>query len=295
MQRFSFPAFRSLLIVLALSSGVILSAVARSPVRLSSAVTVETCSWDRPGVNPFMGDVVAAVDRYEDIPPDVRARLKARMVARTYEDVVTIRRDSIQGKARYGTNIRDMHFGTHQVCRTVTRSAWGAEMQERGLVYCEGGDCILVPTVCRNVSRITRAQVAPPHAVADVPALDLVPLTPAGPSLAGPVPELPTGPLILDAPASASQTGTAGGSFAAGSIGGAQGFSATNGELSGAGSGASPGIHPSSALSDVQLSAPLAPIPEPEIWGLFLIGLCALGAVTRARARALSLTAGIAR
>ena len=39
-------------------------------------------------------------------------------------------------------------------------------MQERGLVYCDSGNCILVPTVCRNVSRITRAEVSPEHAEA---------------------------------------------------------------------------------------------------------------------------------
>ncbi|MEO6361769.1 MAG: hypothetical protein ABIO71_00925 [Caldimonas sp.] len=53
-----------------------------------------------------MVDVVAAVDRYQDIPVAVRERLKARMVKRTYDDVVTIRRDSIEGKAHYGGTIR---------------------------------------------------------------------------------------------------------------------------------------------------------------------------------------------
>ena len=81
------------------------------------------------------------------------------MARRAYDDVVTIRRDSISGKHRYGTTIRDMHFGARQVCRTVDRSGWAPQMQERGLVYCESGDCILVPTVCRNVSRIRRAEV----------------------------------------------------------------------------------------------------------------------------------------
>ncbi len=45
----------------------------------ASTATLPQCSWDRPGVNPFMGDVVAAVDRYQDIPAPVRAKLKARM------------------------------------------------------------------------------------------------------------------------------------------------------------------------------------------------------------------------
>jgi len=115
-----------------------------------------TCAWDRPGHNAFMGDVVAAVDRYIDIPTPVRVRLKERMRIRDYDDLVTIRRDEISGRLDYLPAIRDMHFGLDKVCRQVTRTRWTDKMQERGLVYCEEGHCILVPTVCRNVSRIAR-------------------------------------------------------------------------------------------------------------------------------------------
>ena len=115
------------------------------------------CTWAQPGHNPFMGDVVAAVDRYQDIPAPVRARLKARMASRAYDEVVRIRRDSILGQRTYRAQITDMHFGTGQVCNTVDRSGWSAQAEERGLVYCEAGHCILVPTVCRNVSRIQAA------------------------------------------------------------------------------------------------------------------------------------------
>jgi len=124
----------------------------------ASGAALPQCSWDRPGVNPFMGDVVAAVDRYRDIPAPVRERLKARMQKRSYDEMVSITRDAIVGKARYDAQIRDMHFGQGSVCGTVTRARWTDKMQERGLVYCEDGHCILVPTVCRNVSRITRQQ-----------------------------------------------------------------------------------------------------------------------------------------
>lgn len=122
----------------------------------AAPAALPTCSWNRPGHNPFMGDVVAAVDRYPDIPAPVRARLKERMANRSYDEIVSIRRDAIVGKARYSPEIRDMHFGTGQVCGTVNRVQWQSDAQERGLVYCEAGHCILVPTVCRNVSRITR-------------------------------------------------------------------------------------------------------------------------------------------
>ncbi len=130
-------------------------AVAAAPL-VPRMERVDHCSWDRPGHNPFMGDVVAAIDRYTEIPTPVRMRLKQRMQARQYDDLVDIRRDEIRGRARYEPAIRDMHFGIDRVCRQVSRAGWTAQMHERGLVYCEAGHCILVPTVCRNVSRIER-------------------------------------------------------------------------------------------------------------------------------------------
>ena len=131
-------------------------------------VSMPACSWDRPGHNPFVGDVVAAVDRYTDIPAATRARLKKRMSARDYDEIVSIRRDAIVGKARYNDQIYGMHFGTGQTCGTVSRARWSADAQERGLVYCEDGHCILVPTVCRNVSRIHREAAAVGPAAAGI-------------------------------------------------------------------------------------------------------------------------------
>ncbi len=121
----------------------------------ASSATLPVCSWDTPGRNVFSGDVPSAVDRYTDIPAPVRATLKRRMAAYQYDDVAAIRRDSIEGRHHY-TDLRDMHFGAAQVCRDVTREKWSADAEERGLVYCERGHCLIVPTVCRNVSRVTR-------------------------------------------------------------------------------------------------------------------------------------------
>ncbi len=121
------------------------------------------CAWDRPGANPFMGDVVAAVDRYQDIPADVRATLKKRIAARKYDELATIKRDSIAGAYQYA-DLRDMHFGKGTVCQTVTRDKWTDKTQERGLVYCEDSHCLIVPTICRNVSRVTRVPMKQAHA-----------------------------------------------------------------------------------------------------------------------------------
>lgn len=124
---------------------------------------VEDCSWDRPGADPFMGDVVAAVDRYTDIAPAVREQLQQRMRARQYDEIVVISRDTIRGKQYYDARITEMHFGQGRVCRNVTRAGWSDKMKERGLVYCVQGECILVPTICRNVSRISPAGTGAPR------------------------------------------------------------------------------------------------------------------------------------
>ena len=121
-----------------------------------AALALPTCSWDSPGTNPYRGELAAAIDRYTDIPAATRAALKVRIDQRRYDDIAVIGRDHITGGWRYGPEIRDMHFGNGRLCRKVTRQRWPAQAEERGLVYCEGAHCVIVPTVCRNVSRVTR-------------------------------------------------------------------------------------------------------------------------------------------
>ncbi|MBI3155865.1 MAG: MHFG family PEP-CTERM protein [Burkholderiales bacterium] len=124
---------------------------------LLATTAAPSCSWDSPGRDAFRGDVVAAVDYYRDIPPDTRARLKARMARHAYDEVADIRRDRIEGRHEY-VDLRDMHFGRGGVCRQVSRQRWTEHALERGLVYCEDGHCLIVPTVCGNLSRVTRVE-----------------------------------------------------------------------------------------------------------------------------------------
>jgi hypothetical protein len=278
---------RSALIVAVLASAGSAFSKPVEAARPLQTVTLDSCSWNRPGVNPFMGDVVAAVDRYTDIPADVRARLKTRMAKREYDDLVSIRRDSIDGRAgqQYGSSIRDMHFGTHQICRSVTRSAWTAGMKERGLVYCEGGQCILVPTVCRHVSRISRKAVdadraeapeepVPPSAVAAEPVADPSPTPLAqdeSPSFA--TPQSWDHPIV-----------SGGGSGPIGP-GEAWGGGPPSGGFPGAGPGAVTSSTPPGGVDGVP-GGVAPPVPEPQTWALMLGGLMALALARRRRVKA---------
>jgi hypothetical protein len=125
------------------------------PTSANAATVKDVCSWDKPGANPFTGSVPAAVDRYTDIPMAVRARLKERMEKRQYDEIAVIERDSIIGQGVRYEDLRQMHFGNGQLCKTVSRAKWSDQARERGLIYCESGYCLIVPTVCRNVSRVT--------------------------------------------------------------------------------------------------------------------------------------------
>ena len=279
------------LVIAALCVGAVLPASATAKgvtAPSSSPPTLEACSWDRPGHDPFMGDVVAAVDRYQDIPADVRKRLQARMVKRDYDDVVSIRRDSIAGrtpKVRYGTSIRDMHFGAHKLCHSVSRAAWGKDTQERGLVYCESGQCILVPTVCRNVSRIARAEVANERAEDEsgapvlpaVATLDaesaLIPLD----ALAAPI--APADSVVGAVGPGSGFGGYGGGGAAVGSFASTAGVESAIGGGGGSGSGKGSFGHVSSALPSPEIA--IAPVPEPETWGLMVAGLAVLAAARR--------------
>lgn len=284
---------------LALGSLPALAAPAKARAAAGGQVLAE-CSWDRPGHNKFSGDVPTAIDRYTDIPADVRSRLQKRMTARDYDDMVSIKRDRIAGKHDYDAEIRDMYFGAGSICRTVTRSGWNAQMHERGMVYCDSGHCILVPTVCRNVSRITRREA---------------PAVAAAPSSEGELPFDPPGAGLVAAPANpdAAPAGAAGGApsgetFASqsgsrvaaspwfagpgftgpGPSGGAswplQGDGAETG-----GDRQSPMIGrpyaPPLPPRDTAFPGPTAPVPEPQTWAMFAAGLALLGGFTRLRRR----------
>ncbi|WP_317201139.1 MHFG family PEP-CTERM protein [Janthinobacterium sp.] len=281
-NRSSFPLFRRLLWIFC-ALGMLLGAVALTPLTAQAKGAarpdvLDNCDWNRPGVNPFMGDVVGAVDRYSDIPQSVRERLKQRMRERNYDEFVTISRDAISGKDNYDARISDMHFGPGRVCRQVSRAGWSEQMRERGMVYCEQGHCILVPTVCRNVSRITRLPKGPagapgvpganagmPDSVAQAPHAPLEELH-AG-SLNGAEPPGVVPGEALNLPGLVNSAG-----FSIGPVGGGSSLFSGN-----------PGDVARKTVTTPSVQLPLSPVPEPATWGMLLAGLAMLALLARRR------------
>jgi hypothetical protein len=124
---------------------------------IAATAMLSSCSWNHPGRNPYRGSISEAVSRYVDIPVDVRRQLVARMQAGQPDDRVTITRDAILGKFDYDPALVSMHFGQRTVCDYVTRDQWTASAREPAAVYCVGNECLIVPQICGNVSRVRRA------------------------------------------------------------------------------------------------------------------------------------------
>ncbi len=127
-------------------------------------VVASVCAWSEPGAARYTGDQAEAVEAYTDIPPESRARLRIKVQAHAYDDHVVITRDDIESKRyAYRPELTGMHFGSKGlVCASVNRSKWRDGAFERALVYCDGPYCVAIPSVCGNVSRVTRLSESEP-------------------------------------------------------------------------------------------------------------------------------------
>lgn len=98
-----------------------------------------------------------ALDHYDDISKDDKQIILDKLGKRVYDDLVEIKRDSIDGSSSYDPELHQMHFKEVTICQNVDRSKWSAKASQRAYVYCANDNaCIIVPVICGNVSRITR-------------------------------------------------------------------------------------------------------------------------------------------
>jgi len=131
-----------------------MSLIAAMTIAIATKVT-PVCVWDDRGRDKFYGDLVEAVDTYKDIPKNIRVALQAKIALRDYDEFAHITGQGITGKDyRYGP-LTQMHFGSG-ICGQVVINWPATDEGERGLVYCVEGHCLIIPTVCRNMSRIER-------------------------------------------------------------------------------------------------------------------------------------------
>ncbi|MBP1203077.1 hypothetical protein JOD97_001091 [Duganella sp. 1411] len=253
-------------------------------ITLAAAATVQpSCSWDRPGANPYTGNTDAAIDRYTDIPERTRVKLKHRLAYGNPDEMVSITRDAITGKYNYDPEIRDMHFGAASVCHTVTRSKWSPKREEPGAVYCVDQHCILVPKICGNVSRIARPRPAvaavPPPAVApapnwndhvgdsdlglvDAPMIEDVPNLRTAGFLPAPMPAAPVEERVVEQPFAGRPVPANQPVFPGGSV--------------------RPILPPPNPPGNPHVT----PVPEPETYAMLLSGLGLLGFAARRKRRA---------
>jgi PEP-CTERM motif len=238
----------------------------------AATAMLSNCSWNSPGRNPYRGSVRDAVSRYVDIPAPARARLVARIEAGQADDTVAIMRDSIAGKYDYSPQITDMHFGQRTVCGTVVRDGWADTVREPAKVYCEGDQCLIVPRVCGNISRVRRivgagggragAAAALPAPLEMRPAAAPAPLRVASPddvAMADALAQVAAGPEMVQLPSAAFSSPFGSGSRAL--------------DLTGRDAG-----------PDSQLTHP-APVPEPATAGMLGAGLALVLGMAWRRAR----------
>ena len=257
---------------------------------VAATAVASGCSWAHPGANPYRGETPAALADFA-MSEATRRQLRVLMRAHRYTDVVTITRDGISGRQKYA-DLREMHSGHGQVCHgSVDRSAWSVTHEERGLVYCVGETCVIVPTVCNNVSLVTRKpDDAPLLGAADEP-IDISPA--AGPPAVTPdvvVAQAPdAGPLDFIAPPGADTPagdGGSGGGFPGSPVGGGSGGG--GGPIGGGGvppcCDTGP-IGPGGPGTGSPGSPPVtSPVPEVPTGVLLLVGLAVMSAL-RARRR----------
>lgn len=139
------------------------------------------CNWNTPGSAPLRGHGnVAIVIKAHGLRGEAEILEKIRRM--DPDGVVGITRDGIvsfNGAAVSG--LRDMASAGNKVCvGPVKRDKWAPDHMEYAMVYCSttyANECVAVPPVCENLSRITWTRA--PERRTDLYPLPVVVIDPA--------------------------------------------------------------------------------------------------------------------
>lgn len=139
-----------------------------APGDAASALTLrQRCTWGQPGRNPYKGTVEEALVAAK-LPPDVIARVAAKVKARDISDRLTITNSGIRplhDRRRFDPHSVTMSYG-RTLCMQ-TRVHFKPGHVERGDLY-EVADAggkrhsVMVPDVCGNVSVLSAGGVEDP-------------------------------------------------------------------------------------------------------------------------------------
>lgn len=155
----------------------------------------ERCAWQPGSQIRFQGELAPLLDRYQDLTPPLRARLRQRLNALNYDDIVTIRRDSITGTRLYAAQIQGWSGALEAGCSAPSRAHWPDTERQLALVFCEGGQCLMLSVEGRQLARIETLAVPMAERLALDPETELSRNPPA--AAAAPPAEHAPGRLLL--------------------------------------------------------------------------------------------------
>lgn len=122
-------------------------------------IFLDNCDWTNPGLDSFRNGGGNLGDAIYRLPIDIedKRKLTTLVEKKDYVEMATITQKGIEGFYYKYDNLRYMAFGRNKICRNVKMN-WEPARVERGLVYCTPKVCVIIPTVCNNISLIDRHQ-----------------------------------------------------------------------------------------------------------------------------------------
>lgn len=121
------------------------------------------CDWNNPGVAPYRGlPVESALLAYSDLTDAQRNEIRWKIDTMNADAVIFIRKDGISSAFGEAKNLRDMHWKGGLCEGKIDRKNWSSDHEESALVYCSGQQCVAVPVVCGNISRVDYRPFAKP-------------------------------------------------------------------------------------------------------------------------------------